>query len=294
MSAILQERTEAQVFSGERGIEEELATQLRTACPNILFSEFIWTGERDMHFVIDDVSLEIDESSTREDIRRFQEVASQDNSGIHVLDLVDLTDHMVMLISPFLDKVDPATTLLLFPGSGARSVRKALPEEILARFPTCNVEAKRVKDPQTNKAVGIETPHIQEEIAKMREAIPSIETVIVFDDVVDSGQTLLTVQERADLPNAVWVAATPILFSPLPYGRIESPSSLPTFTALVATTVLQGKQNPVDLNSLTSFIEGGKKTDRLVKKCLERYVQLEGQSDFLQVLQALRMQVYGD
>ncbi|HVZ58446.1 MAG TPA: phosphoribosyltransferase [Patescibacteria group bacterium] len=250
--------------------QAQLEMKLRSNCPRLFYERFEWVSDPDAHLVIDDLSFRFG----GENVQAVSELvaACQGKPGSFSLyQLPSLCRSLAELSLPLLVS-DPESTLIVYPGEGAESTRLAFPPGVLEQFQSVSVEARRIKDAE-GEVIGVRTPGITENIATSVKQLAYVSKVIVVDDVIDSGKTLLAIKQQAGLDDIPWYAMAPIMFSPLPYeGRTKFPSSIPGFEELYAGIMIQGEKNPVDLNDLSSFLIGGEKTQRLLKKCINQFV----------------------
>lgn len=257
--------------------EAALAFDLTHACPAIFFNAFKWVNH---HIVIDDLSHFLPVNG---DVSKFEESCG---GKIKIYSMQELTRIMerIMMTDP---QIDQSNTVFLYPGDGAETVRSLLSDEVRDGFPSLSIGAKRVKD-ASGAVVGIDTPWDKNILNTVIDP-DQVEHFVVVDDVIDTGRTLFAIQQQMDHPTASWSTATPIMFSPLPYDRTSTPSSLEGFQSVTATLILQGDINPAPCNSLSSFVEGGKKTDKLLLLCEREYVKPEQQDNFYESIQALQV-----
>lgn len=263
-----------------------LADKLRILYPNLEFDKFEWIGNPNMHLVIDDLSCKSTDPAVTKAISTFE---SSCNGFIKVYSISQLTKTLEKSIRFLLDEQRQEKALLIFPGEGAETVKSVLSPNLLIDLPSVVVPAKRIKDPQSGKVLGTDLSwdkRILEDLVS--EGEPHV--FIVIDDVIDSGRTIIDLKRKIGSENVRWYAATPVAFSPLTHeGKESFPSSIEGYKKIFASVVLQGVTNPVPLNSLSSFVEGGKKTEKLVGKCLGYYVVPGNENDFINSLLQLRL-----
>lgn len=256
------------------------ALELENTHPNLLFRNFSWIDDPRKHLVIDDISAKFVGLEVKAAVAMAEALC---RGGIKIYEMDDLVRNLYVELSPFLESRNPAKTLLVFPGEGAQTVKDCMPQDVIARFPWITLEAHRIKDSQ-GEVLGIDLSNVQELLDALGGS-DAIEDVIVIDDVIDTGSTLNAIRQAAEADHLSWFAAAPIVYSPLIYpDRKSFPSSIEGYEKVFAAEVIQGVNNPTPLNSLTSFVEGGEKTDRLVKKCLDLFVAPEDAQAFLDTL----------
>lgn len=262
-----------------------METELRATFPRLHFAMAEWIGNPNAHLVIDDITVNANGQEVTDGISMFSFYCRK---GITVYPITDLTTSLATDLAEFLGKLDPNRTMIILPGEGALTVRNALPKQLFENFPSVIVKARRIKDPETGDAIGVALPGAREDIQTAIEDLP-IENILVVDDVIDTGKTIQELQREANIPYAAWSAAAPIMYSPLPYGRnLLFPTSVEGYDDLYAAMIIQGESNPVPLNSLSSFLEGGEKTDRLIAKCLAQYVDAQDVPAFTDMVLQLK------
>ncbi|MDO8657758.1 MAG: hypothetical protein Q7K55_03390 [Candidatus Levybacteria bacterium] len=255
----------------QRSIEEQqvyLSTQLKRAYPNLEFDEFKWIDNANAHLVIDDLSCRSNNPAVAEAIKSL-EISCR--GLLQIYPVVDLSRKLWGRISAATQDFNPERMLLIFPGEGAETVKSGIADQFSPNLRSVVLPARRMKDPETGNTIGTDLPWDRQSIEAMLTT-QEIDKIVVIDDVIDSGRTLLDLRRKVDYPDANWYAGAPIVFSPLPYkGRDRATSSILEYERIFASIVLQAEENPVPLNSLSSFVEGGAKTDKLVTKCLDQY-----------------------
>jgi len=137
--------------------------------------------------------------------------------------------------------LDPARTLLVFPGNGSGLVREYLPESWLNGWRWVTVPAKRVWVPGEN-------PQVIVSRIFPKQMVLGINDVVLVDDVVSSGQTARALKKMNEpwLPGAKWHvvawmtqrAATLKGFSssyfPLEVGTVKTKVPINSLSTLVA------------------------------------------------------------
>lgn len=136
-------------------------------------------------------------------------------------------------------RLDPKSTLFLYPGNSARYIRSS---GFAEEFESRNMHAKRIWNPGEDPVVIVHSLEYE------RLIDPSIKTILVVDDVVSSGLTLRKVYERTawKFPNATWYAA------PL----ISRERKLPFFKDLICVYyIAMVNSKKVPINSIGALIE---------------------------------------
>lgn len=263
------------------GIED----RLRRRFPSLVYDRFEWIGNPGMRLIIDDVSSRFEDPDTIRTINGYVEnMINAVNQNIRVYPITALSKKLADLMIREVASYNPATTAVIYPGEGAETVRRTIPKDTLEKFPSVVVPARRVKDAKTREVSGID---LSWDIQQLYESLGGdVETVIVLDDVIDSGRTLTSIRAKGAYTTSCWIAGTPIMFSPLPYkGKNDIPSSVPRYDKVFASIVLQGKKNPVPLNSLSSYVEGTEKSADLILACVYNYIDNVG--DFAEFVSSI-------
>lgn len=263
----------------------DLRSELRRLFPKLEFRRFEWVGDPNIHLAIDDLTFREDSELIKNAAKNLEDCCQ---GQLRIYPITSITEGMVELTTGLLRTCDPESTLIIFPGEGAISVRDNLPQRMIVDFRSVVVEARRIRNREKGTIEGIEMPGVKRNLDIATNKM-SLKTVLVIDDVIDTGSTINELRKEAAYPNTKWYAATPIMFSPLSYnGRINFLSSVEGYEKIFASLIVQGKENPVPLNSLSSFVEGSEKTQRLVGKCLDYYVKPEERALFVNSLLQLR------
>ncbi len=107
-------------------------------------------------------------------------VATCEQLGLNVVDSAEMTQ-AIMSWSGW-DELDPATTLLVFPGKGAMLVHDYMDKEWISKWRTARVYAKREWDPIEDWFY-VWTGRVYDHMRL------DVKDVVVIDDVVSSGTT---------------------------------------------------------------------------------------------------------
>lgn len=238
-----------------------------------------------MHLVIDDLSCQVRDTRISQAVRVFERSC---NGAVKVYSVSLLCAELEASMEGLLENCDPQKTVMVFPGEGAETVKAVLSNKLRNQFRTISVAAKRMKDAKSSEIIGIDLPWPREKFDEVTET-EKISTVIVFDDVIDSGATLQAVNKKLIYSNASWYAGALIIFCPLPYAEHEPyVYSVEGYEKVFASVILQRGGNQVPLNSLSSFVEGGEKCEKLVEHMLRQFVGPQDRDQFVGSLLALR------
>lgn len=169
----------------------------------------------------------------------LNEHGTRNELPIYLLDEQDMVSKLEILLFENI-ACDPRSTLFLYPGNSAVHIRSA---GFANRFMSRNMHAKRWWTP------GGEDPVVVVHSIEYEKFMDfSIQTIVVVDDVVSSGETLKKVQERtaSRFPNALWYAA------PL----ISRERKLASFKELICVSYIATvNSKKVPINSIGALIE---------------------------------------
>lgn len=194
--------------------------------------------------------------------------------GVEVLDLQPLVEDTLPYLRAFLSEYIPEEVAMVYPGGGGRRVYSAMPTEITAEYSSTFLDMQRKLNPLTGLR---ESAMNEEQRWKLYEATRYKKAVIVADDAINKGGTLLDIRKgQADI---TWIALAPIILSPLPKKDYRpSPSSLEGYTAIIATEILEGAFDPVPFNFVSSLIKGNLTEDTRIRQYLLGRTQNEEDS----------------
>ena len=140
-------------------------------------------------------------------------------------------------------KADRQTTLVVFPGNGAAIVRAFLPNEWLGEWRCATCYASRIWNPPEppRASVGLIEPAY-----KLRL---DVQTVVVIDDVISSGETMLKLR-RLNLPwipNSHWHA--------IAWVGQRATSTIRGFESVTCVEAAGTPDTKAAINSLSTFME---------------------------------------
>lgn len=252
--------------------------------PYLYMDEFLLVDNRSCRFAIDDVSYRA--RNPVEEYIEFLFVACK--GDVQVFEASKLTTALTKRIERLLTVVIPQRTVVLFPGEGAQTVRKLLPEALLEGITVVSVPTQRKVDARTKTVDGVtisDVTQIRKQLSDMK-----INTIIVLDDVIATGETLSTLREAFPGRNVDWYAGAFFARSPLQNrGRAVSPSGIEGFKSVLTPIVYQGINGIPGLNSLSTLTGSSDKSKSVRKRYMDDYVT--DPDIFLEMVQQLQQSV---
>ncbi len=208
----------------------------------------------------------IDEVLTYEKREQLEEIQTIDGQGFGFLEDIKLSRKLDYLLEDEL-RCDTKDTLIVFLGNGAQYPRRQL--KSLDELMSCDVPAKRVWIPRVDPVC------FAGEILPEKYFPLGIKKIVVIDDVISSGKTMLALH-RANawrIPGAQWVAATWVL-QPL--------KKLSGFTRILSACEV-GKVSGLKsaVNSLSTLVANSE----MATNYAERHIKKGYRERFLDILQ---------
>lgn len=268
-------------FGKTKQVSESL---LGNSYVNLKLERCDWIESHSSHCVIDDLTCRIRDLRVAKAVQVFQASCT---GAVKVYSATALTARLEIMMKGLADSCDPDHTLLIFPGEGAQAVKASLSRQFRKRFRSISVIARRVRDPKTGRVRSIDLPWSEQCLRKLvtRE---NIRILIVLDDVIDTGATLEALKKKVSRKNIAWYAGAPLIVSRLHCAEEATyKTRLERYEQVFATVMLEARNSLVSLNSLSSFLEGGEKTNRLVAKFLNQYVGSFNRTRFIEAIQTL-------
>ncbi|MDD5050487.1 MAG: hypothetical protein PHV93_01965 [Candidatus Pacebacteria bacterium] len=228
-----------------------------TSYPDLLYSRLFLTDGR---IIIADVPLS---AEVRAGIGRLE---TKEGKPVVFLDDVDLAKDL----EKYLERIvaTHSKVLFVFPGNGSNYPRKM--SAVWRQFPSADVFAKRMWVP------GREPVALSGRILPEVFLVLDVETVVVVDDVICSGATLVKIHEENSwrFPKAKWLGAAWLAQVP----QMKAKSGVNGYSSVSVSTVvgkIDGRRIP--LNSLSTL-----KSDRGIAEsyanthfaCPEKFLEL--------------------
>lgn len=191
--------------------------------------------------------------------------------GLSILDAQMMTDDL--LAWEDWERLEPKSTLVVFPGNGASIVRKFINNENprwLARWPhQATPFAKRVWRPG-------EDPRAYAERIFPQGFLLGLKSVVIIDDVISSGETIKKLRRENDpfIPGADWKAICWVA---------QQAASTKGFSTVFATKTVGEKNHKVPINSLSTLIEYREIAELYARRNFGEKAQA-----FLKIIESLR------
>lgn len=191
---------------------------------------------------------------------------------IQLFDVTRLTELLGRKLGRYLDASNRRKTAVIFPGGGAQSIKELLPEELLEGMLVIDVPTQRKVDARTGAVEGVSINDITQ--ARKVLGASKLETILVIDDVIATGSTIVALQEAFPLRNVEWCASALFSLSPLQRRRFSngSPSGVEGFRTIITPIVYQGTSGIPALNSLSTLIGDSDKSKVVRGKYITDFV----------------------
>lgn len=243
---------------------------LKKVYPEIYFGEYRFISDPKSYLIVDDISD--DRLNFDQDLRVLQNLCI----GVEeIYSMKNLTESLVPPVASVLSFFSPEEALFIYPGGGGKRFRQHLPQGLRNGYGEALLQIQREFNPVSGK----KEPRFDEgEKYKLEKELnrSDLKAVFVCDDAINEGGTLKAIRSLGDKDGLEWFAFSPILFSPvLNTDRLNSPSSLFGYKAVITSKVLEGIINPVPLNFLSSLIKRDVGADRRVIENLVDTVENE-------------------
>lgn len=271
-------------------IQAGYESELRRKYSSIYFERFTLVDTNKSPLIIDDVSYRISQTAGAEVEMGFElmRMAILSGGDIERYDATSLTQVLAQQTQRFLDGMDPKKTVVIFPGSGAKTVKDIFSSESMDRLQTVTVNAKRKIDPRTNAVTGVEIGNKSQAKEAIADIRPS--SIVVVDDTIATGATLRAVQDAFPSRNAQWYALSLMTLSPTQNrsnGKCDS--GVEGYTSVVSPIVYQGTTGKPSLTSLSSIIGTTEKSQLVRQRFCERFI--EEKDAFTEAIKALQQAV---
>lgn len=279
--------------------EEKSGTRTQEALadrnPMLRFEQLL----SDNWFLIENIEIR---PELRERLQHIRTAAGDPFTILSAAKLSEELDHL--LEAEFKETADPREVLVVFPGESAKRVRErtnvlfaSKPSADALGYSNASVDARRVlyEIPQeTLVPVDVKAnlsrdpmapePHaIVGEILPNESVLPQYTFILVMDDVISSGETMLKLKERnaQKFPNAKWIAASWIMARP----QNKAPAGIKGFDRTFAGAVLQRPSGlRPKINSLSTLVLNEERGQAYASDNVKK----EDREEFLAILKALR------
>lgn len=253
--------------------------------PSLYFDRLELVDNRSARIVVDDVSYRA--TGNIAETIEFLLVACKGNTLL--FDTWRLTKELSGKLQRLLAITPAQRTAVLFPGEGARVVRELFPQSLLDNVAVISVPTRRNVDARTKMLSGVTVGNVTQTRKQLAEI--RVNTIIVVDDVIASGATLMALREAFPGKNVDWYAGAQLARSPSQNnkGRVTSQSGIEGFRSVIAPVVYQGINGIPAVNSLSTLIGTSEKSEAIRERYMENYVT--DPYIFLEMVQQLQQSV---
>lgn len=248
--------------------EEEIKYKLSNEYSALYMDRFLLIDTRTTRLMIDDISYRATAPS-QEDI---ETLALSCKEWIEIYDAKSLTMALSNKTSGLFGAINKRRTLVIFPGSGAKTVMDCLPEGLINGIKAVPISTQRIINEKTGAVEKIDLAGK----TQVREAIREInaETIIVLDDIIVTGSTLTTIRDTFLTRGIEFFAGSLMMLSPLQNRNKlgKSSSGVAGYTSIISPIVYQGTNGIPPLNSLSTLIGNSEKSSVVRRKYMDNYV----------------------
>ncbi len=261
-------------------LEQDFDQRLLQDYPGLYRNKFVLVDNKQTRLAIDDVSCKTSTSLSD----GIELLLMSCKGWVEVYDAGQLTQTLSLKMQSFLKALDRKKTLLVFPGNGAKIVEDLLLEEIdLEGFSRVSVDVQRKVSANGNvsRVEVLDKVPIREKIKEMK---PNM--IIVIDDVIMSGSTLMSLKEAFPIRGAEWFGASLMALSPTQNKKNGKPSGVEGYKSIITPIVYQGISGIPSLNSISTLIGNTEKSQQVRDTYCQKYVQ--DRDAFYQAIRSLQ------
>ncbi len=261
-------------------LENDAVDKLRKDFSFLYWERFVMIDTSQMRLGINDISYKAS-SPLEDDIAMLQLTCK---GWLETYDARDLTISLSDKLETLLRVVNKKRTIVVFPGNGAQVIKDLLPDGLLDGVSTVEIPTER-KVGSNGSVNGVELLGR----TKLREAVAErkAETIIILDDVIVTGSTLIAVKDAISGRNIEFYAGALMMRSPLQRGgRCSAESGIEGYTSVIAPIVYQGISGTPPVNSLSTLMGESDKSRTVRAKYISQYV--EDPSTFMDTVSAIR------
>jgi phosphoribosylpyrophosphate synthetase len=234
------------------GQSSSLAERLRDKFPMLNFSQAC---------IVDGAVVIQDVSALKSATEKAKLLNNASDITLQVIDAKSASGDLLELLAPYQAMLD--NSLVIFPGEGART---------MYNFMEFQVEANAIFLPTKRTMIKTGEFDLSVDYTSLPARI-NTPRVIIFDDVVASGQTATTIAKhlRSIYPNITdCMVATWIMVEP----KSDALSGLKDINRVFASMVVKGnyvKQPPI--NSISCFMRNGSTYESVKRKFIDKYIR---------------------
>ncbi len=252
--------------------------------PCLYMDEFLLVDNRSCRLAIDDLSCQAKFSI--DEYLEFLFVACK--GEVKAFEATQLTTALAKKVERLATVVPAQRTAVIFPGEGAQVVRKLLPESLLEDMTIISIPTQRKVEVRKKTVAGVivgNVTQVRKQLSDMK-----INTIIVLDDAIATGQTLTALREAFPGRNIDWYAGALLTRSPLQNReRAGSSNGIEGFKSILTPIVYQGTNGIPALNSLSTLIGTSDKSEAVRRRYMDDYVT--DRNIFLEMVQQLQQSV---
>lgn len=247
-------------------LEDQARTRLGRDYPNLYYDRLSLIDPKRQRFVIDDISYRAQGSV--EDALEYLMLAC--TGDVLAYDAYQLSRGLAGKVDGLLRASNRRKTVVMFPGSGAQTVKDLLPEGLLDGTIVVEVPTQRRVD-QRGTVEGVAVGDVTRVRKIFSDTRP--EGVIVIDDVIATGSTLYALREQFPGRNIEWNAAVLMSLSPIQRRGLNSTrSGVDGFGSVVTEIVYQGVSGIPAVNSLSTLTGDSEKSRAVRERYMAEYV----------------------
>ena len=250
-------------------IEQDAQSRLYRDFPTLYWNEFLVVDSPRVRISIDDISYRTS-CPIGDDIATLQLACK---GWLKIYDARELTNRLAEKLATLLHTVNKKKTILIFPGNGALAVKNLLSKELLDGMILVEIPTQR-KINQDGTVNGVELAGktaVRERISQQKS-----ETIIIVDDVIVTGSTLIAIRNAFPTRNLGWFGASPMMLSPLQRKiKSKNESGVEGYRSIISPIVYQGLAGIPPLNSLSTLIGNSEKSQTVRRKYMQDYVEDE-------------------
>ena len=262
-------------------LKADVETRLGRDFPSLCIDKLMLIDNKSTRLVIDDISYRADVSI--DEALEFLFLSCQ--GDVQAFDVKDLVQGLATRMETLLRVVNQRKTVVFFPGNGAETIRKLLPEDIFGNATIVSLPAERRINTKTKAVEGVTILNVTQ-ARKVLSGI-TVESIIVVDDAIVTGSTLTVLRNTFPYRKVKWYAASLFMLSPLQNrGQAQKPSGIEGYDSIIAPVVYQGMSGIPPLNSLSTLVGTSEKSRRVRDRYVADFVA--DQAIFMETIKQLQ------
>src|SRR3989344_7970958 len=193
-------------------LEADAANRINKDFPALYWDKFVMIDTSKTRLGIDDISYRA-RFPIEEDVAHMQMAC---RGWLETYDATDLVYALEGKLKKLFKALDRRRTVVVFPGTGAQVVRELLPGDLTKGMGIVNLPTQR-KVSQNGSIEGVALggkTALRQEITDRKA-----EVIVVVDDVIVTGSTLIAIQQEFSAKNIEWFGTSLMMLSPLQRKR---------------------------------------------------------------------------